>query len=77
MTLRELDTVVLLRDLPEHGLRRGDLGAIVTVLAPARFTVEFVRVSGHTHALVDVDGADIRTMEGSDIPAVRGAEPEG
>jgi hypothetical protein len=46
MTLRELDTVVLLRDLPAHDLRRGDLGAIVTVLAPTRFTVEFVRVSG-------------------------------
>ena len=25
----ELDTVVLLRDLPEAGLRSGDLGAIV------------------------------------------------
>lgn len=76
MTLRELDTVVLLRDLPAHDLRRGDLGAIVTVLAPSRFTVEFVRVSGHTHALVDVDAEDIRQMEGTDIPAVRGAGPE-
>lgn len=76
MTLRELDTVVLLRDLPAHDLRRGDLGAIVTVLAPTRFTVEFVRVSGRTRALVDVDGSDIRAMEGSDIPAVRGAGRE-
>lgn len=76
MTLRELDTVVLLRDLPEHDLRRGDLGAIVTVLAPTRFSVEFVRVSGHTHALIDVESADIRAMEGTDIPAVRGGRPE-
>lgn len=29
MTFHELDTVVLERDLPEHDLRRGDLGAIV------------------------------------------------
>ncbi|MEX1113471.1 MAG: DUF4926 domain-containing protein [Patescibacteria group bacterium] len=29
MTFRELDTAVLDRDLPEHDLRRGDLGAIV------------------------------------------------
>jgi hypothetical protein len=27
-----LDTVVLDRDLPEHGLRRGDLGAVVDLL---------------------------------------------
>ena len=29
MKFQELDTVVLDRDLPEHGLRKGDLGAIV------------------------------------------------
>ena len=28
MTLKELDTVVLERDLPEHSLRKGDLGAV-------------------------------------------------
>jgi Domain of unknown function (DUF4926) len=77
MTLRELDTVVLLRDLPEHGLRRGDVGAIVTALTSARFTVEFVRVSGHPHALVDLDAADLRVMDGTDIPAVRGTGLEG
>jgi hypothetical protein len=31
MSIRELDSVVLERDLPEHGLRRGDLGAVVHV----------------------------------------------
>jgi len=29
MKLALLDTVVLKRDLPEHGLRAGDLGAVV------------------------------------------------
>jgi Domain of unknown function (DUF4926) len=29
MSFRELDSVVLERDLPEHGLRKGDLGAVV------------------------------------------------
>ena len=29
-----LDTVVLDRDLPEHGLRQGDLGAVVDVHPP-------------------------------------------
>jgi hypothetical protein len=27
MTYRVLDTIVLDRDMPEHGLRKGDLGA--------------------------------------------------
>ena len=36
-----LDTVVLNRDLPEHGLRRGDLGAIVEMLGPDVYEVEF------------------------------------
>ncbi len=29
--IRNLDTVVLTCDLPEHGLRRGDVGAVVDV----------------------------------------------
>lgn len=29
MSFALLNTVVLERDLPEHGLRRGDLGAVV------------------------------------------------
>ncbi|MBI2163747.1 MAG: DUF4926 domain-containing protein [candidate division NC10 bacterium] len=27
--IRELDTVVLTHDIPEHGLKRGDVGAVV------------------------------------------------
>ncbi len=34
MMYKLLDTVVLDRDLPEHGLRNGDLGAVVEVYAP-------------------------------------------
>jgi len=31
MSFKELDTVVLDRDLPEHHLKKGDLGAVVQV----------------------------------------------
>lgn len=34
MTPQLLDVVVLEHDLPAHGLRRGDLGAVVDVLVP-------------------------------------------
>ena len=57
MSIRELDTVVLDRDLPEHGLRRGDIGAVVHVYDREAVEVEFVRLSGQTQALVRLDFA--------------------
>lgn len=69
--IRELDSVVLERDLPEHGLRKGDLGAVVRVYDAGTFEVEFVRVSGRTQALVQLTRADIRPIDESDLPAVR------
>ena len=71
MTYRELDTVVLNRDLPEHGLLRGDVGAIVHLHAADAFEVEFVRASGRTHALLTLSPADVRAAEDRDLVAVR------
>jgi Domain of unknown function (DUF4926) len=34
MTLRPLDVVVLTRDIPAEGLRKGDFGAVVEVYGP-------------------------------------------
>lgn len=48
MRYRVLDTVVLDKDLPEHGLRKGDLGAVVEVYEPDGLEVEFVTASGRT-----------------------------
>jgi len=71
MTFATLDTVVLNRDLPEHGLRRGDLGAVVEVYDPDGIEVEFVRASGRTQALVELSVADVRPVEDDDLIAVR------
>ena len=46
MKYKLLDTVVLNRDLPQHGLRAGDLGAVVEVYEPDGLEVEFVTASG-------------------------------
>lgn len=46
MTYRVLDTVVLDRDLSDHGLREGDLGAMVEVYERDGLEVEFVTASG-------------------------------
>ena len=47
-----LDTVALTHDIPNAGLRLGDLGAVVEVPAPDAFEVEFVAASGRTQALL-------------------------
>jgi hypothetical protein len=71
MRFQQLDTVVLDRDLPDHGLRRGDLGAVVEVYEPDGLEVEFVTASGKTEALVTLKVADVRAVEDGDLIAVR------
>jgi hypothetical protein len=66
-----LDTVVLDRDLPAHGLRTGDLGAVVELYADDGVEVEFVRASGSTKALVTLKVSDLRAVAASDMLAVR------
>ena len=70
--IRELDSVVLTRDLQEYGLAAGDVGAVVHCYAngPA-YEVEFVAGSGHTVALVTVSENDIRQIQGHEILHVR------
>lgn len=66
-----LETVVLDRDLPEHGLRRGDLGAVVDVHEPDGLEVEFVLASGKTQALISLRVSDVRAVGDGDLIAVR------
>ena len=71
MTFRELQSVVLERDIPEHGLRKGDLGAVVLVHESGDLEVEFVRASGYTQALVELRASDVRLARDEDILTVR------
>ena len=77
MTFALLDTVVLDRDLPERGLRRGDLGAVVEVLEPDGLEVEFVTASGETQAVVTLTTDDVRRVGKRDLVAVRPLEKTG
>jgi hypothetical protein len=47
-----LSVVALTEDLPERGLRRGQVGTIVEILAPDTFEVEFSDDEGQTYALL-------------------------
>jgi hypothetical protein len=62
MKFKPLETVVLDKDLPEHGLRKGDLGAV---------EVEFVLADGSAAALLTLHAADLRPIAGTDLETVR------
>jgi hypothetical protein len=74
-TFRELDTVVLVRDLPDSGLRAGDLGAVVQVYGTEALEVEFVTASGRTQALLTLPLSDVRAVRDDDLLAVRTSPP--
>ncbi len=71
MTLHPLDVVVLTHDVPAHGLRSGDLGAVVEVYGPDAIGVEFVAASGRTKALVTLQPQDLRQAGDDDLISVR------
>ena len=64
------DTVVLVNDLPKHGLQAGDLGAVVDIRLPDALEVEFVTASGRTTALVSLKASDVRAIGGA-APGLR------
>jgi len=70
--IRELDTVVLAKDLEAYGLRRGDVGAVVHCYEDGKtFEVEFVTGEGKTIAVVTLAEPDIRPMRHEEILHVR------
>jgi len=66
-----LGTIVVNRDLPEHGLRKGDLRAVVDVYEPDGLEVEFVALSRRTAALVTLNARDVRPVGDDDLVSVR------
>lgn len=72
----ELGTVALMVDLPEFGLKEGDLGAVVLVHPDSSgFEVEFTALDGHTVAVVSLLPAQIRPVGRGEIAHTRGLEP--
>lgn len=50
-SLKLLDVIALIEDLPELRLHRGQVGTIVEVYEPEVFEVEFSDLQGRTYAL--------------------------
>ena len=71
MRFEKLECVVMARDVPEHGLRAGDLGTVVEVYPEGGVEVEFVRGSGVTQALLTLSEQDVRKIDSHDLLAIR------
>lgn len=71
MKFKLLECVVLAHDIPDHGLRAGDLGTIVEIYPQSGVEVEFVTGSGDTRALVTLDTKDVRRIDALDLLATR------
>lgn len=74
--IQELDSVVLTRDLAEHGLAQGDIGAVVHRYPDgAAFEVEFVTAGGQTVAVLTLTAGDVRPLRDREILHARSLEP--
>ena len=69
----ELETIVLTRGIKKHGLKEGDIGAVVNVYDNGNAAeVEFVTATGRTVALVTLKASDVRSTKSNDVLHVRG-----
>ncbi len=69
--IRELDTIVLTSDLPEHGLKHGDVGTVVLVHSGGGYEVEFMTLDGETLAVVSLREDQLRSIGRREIAHAR------
>jgi hypothetical protein len=69
--IKELDTIVLTEDLPEHGLKKGDLGTVVLLHAPEGYEAEFMTLDGQTLAVVSLLPKQVRPVGRREIAQAR------
>jgi len=71
MKFELFERVVLNRDLPEHEMCAGDVGAVVELYDTRGLEVEFMSASGDTQAVVTLEVGDVRKAESGDMLAAR------
>jgi ATP-dependent exoDNAse (exonuclease V) alpha subunit len=70
--IQELDTVILVKNHPDQGLVKGDIGAVVMVHNEGKaFEVEFVTLAGDTLGVLTLAADEIRPISARDVPHVR------
>ena len=76
MAFERYSDVILTRDVPEHGLRVGDVGTaverhVVPGVSEEGYSVEFFDMTGNTVGVVTVSASAARLPTQADRPAVR------
>ncbi len=70
--IKELDPVILTKDLPEHGLKAGDVGWVVMMHAGgAGYEVEFVTLAGETVSVETLSADKVRAARSKEIAHAR------
>lgn len=70
--INEHDCIVLLQDLPEDGLKAGDIGTVVHIHeGGAGYEVEFMTLVGETVAVVTLLPPQLRPIARRDLAHVR------
>jgi hypothetical protein len=68
----EHEPAVLTKDLPDYGLKAGDVGWVVMVHdAGAGYEVEFVTLGGETVSVVTVAADGVRSVDPKEIAHAR------
>jgi hypothetical protein len=69
--LQETELAVLTVDLPEYGLKAGDLGTVVLVRGRKGYEVEFMTLDGETLAVSSLQTAQVRPISSREVAHVR------
>ncbi len=70
--IKEHDCIVLTQDLPDDGLRAGDVGTVIHIHRDAAaYEVEFVTLAGKTVAVSTVLPVQLRPIGPRDLTHVR------
>ncbi|MDA1215866.1 MAG: DUF4926 domain-containing protein [Chloroflexi bacterium] len=69
--IRELDSVVLTHDVPEQGLKQGDVGTVVLEHDDKGYEVEFITLDGETLAVISLSAEQLRSVGRREIAHAR------
>ena len=72
MTIKELDTIVLTKALPDAAFEPGDVGTVVMIHSDgAGYEIEFTTLTGETLAVVTVPADAVRPVTANEIAHAR------
>ncbi len=72
--LRGHETAVLAHDLPEYGLKSGDVGTVVMIHSSGGYEVEFMTLDGETVAVASLASDQVRPIAPREIAHALGVQ---